>query len=67
MSQKPILYSLDFSPSARTVLLTAEYIGLELEIRNVDINKNEQMSETFLQVSKHEYNAKHELIITIIQ
>lgn len=35
MSPKPILYSLDYSPPARTVWLTAKYIGLELEIRCV--------------------------------
>lgn len=48
--QKPILYSMDFSPPARTVWLTAKYIGLDLDVRNVNFFCREQLTDTFLQV-----------------
>lgn len=35
MLRRPILYGMDFSPPVRTVLLTAKYLGLDLENRLV--------------------------------
>ncbi|KAK9880916.1 hypothetical protein WA026_013249 [Henosepilachna vigintioctopunctata] len=44
----PKLYSLLYSPPARSVLLTARAIGLKLEIQTVDLGKKEQLTPDFL-------------------
>lgn len=47
----PILYTQDISPPARGVLLTAAALGVELELRTIDLIKQEQKSEAFIKVS----------------
>lgn len=47
---RPILYSTDVSPPCRAVLLTAEAIGLDLEIREVNLLKKENLKDDFVKV-----------------
>lgn len=48
----PTLYSCELSPPARSVLLAAKAIGLELNVVEVDLGKREQMTPEFLKVRK---------------
>lgn len=52
MSAKPILYQIPLSPPVRAVLLVADAIGLELELRYVDLMKKEQLNPEYIKVSK---------------
>lgn len=45
---KPILYGVNRSPGVRTVLLTAAAIGLDLELKEVDVAANEHRTDEFL-------------------
>lgn len=47
----PVLYIQDFSPPARNVLLTAAALGVDLELRTIDLFKKEQLSPEFKKVS----------------
>lgn len=47
----PVLYTQDISPPARGVLLTAAALGVQLELRTIDLFKKEQRSEEFRKVS----------------
>ncbi|XP_015112058.1 glutathione S-transferase 1 isoform X2 [Diachasma alloeum] len=48
---RPILYSTEISPPCRAVLLTAEAIGLALDIREINLNKREQFTEDFQKIN----------------
>jgi len=48
---KPILYSLDFSPPVRSVKLVAAAIGLELELRPVDLINGEHLKEPYVKIN----------------
>lgn len=47
-----ILYDFTISPACRAVKMTAQYFDIELELKNVDLYKLENMNEEFLEVSK---------------
>uniref|UniRef100_A0A0C9RBM0 GST1_0 protein n=1 Tax=Fopius arisanus TaxID=64838 RepID=A0A0C9RBM0_9HYME len=48
---RPILYSTHISPPCRAVLLTAEAIGLKLEIREINLDAREQFNEPFKKIN----------------
>lgn len=58
MSNKPVLYYVDLSPPCRSVLLTAAAIGVELELKKIDLLAGEHLTPEFLKVctSKHQYS-----------
>ncbi|KAG7198460.1 hypothetical protein KM043_005842 [Ampulex compressa] len=48
---KPILYSLDMSPPCRAVLMAAEAVGVNLDVRNIDLEKKEHLTDEFLKMN----------------
>ncbi|XP_030560546.1 glutathione S-transferase 1 [Drosophila novamexicana] len=60
MSQKPILYYALFSPPARTCMLTAKLIGLDVELRAVDFSKKEHLSDEFIKL-----NPEHQIPVFV--
>lgn len=52
MSSKPILYYLVLSPPARACALTAAALGVELELKNVDLLGRDNFKPDFLKVRK---------------
>lgn len=51
MSNNPILYyTFDLSPPSRAVLLTAKALNIDLDLRNINLMKGEQLSREFLEV-----------------
>jgi len=48
---KPILLYNTLSPPSRAVLLTAKEIGLELELKSVDLLKGEHLTEEFIKMN----------------
>ncbi|KAH8402206.1 hypothetical protein KR009_010453 [Drosophila setifemur] len=57
---KPILYYAPFSPPARTCLLTAKLIGLDLEIKHVDFSKKEHLGKEFIKL-----NPQHQIPVFV--
>lgn len=55
-----ILYHHDISPPSRAALMAIRCLGLEVEIRVVDLFKNEHNSEEFLKV-----NPQHQLPVLV--
>lgn len=51
MSAKPILYYIEVSPPVRSVLLTAAAIGVELDLRVVDLLTGEHLKQEYVKVS----------------
>lgn len=47
---RPILYATDISPPCRAVFLTATAIGLDLEIREINLHTEENMKPEFVKV-----------------
>lgn len=50
VTKKITLYYLSESPPCRSVLLTAKAIGLELNLKTVDLSAGEHMRPEFMQV-----------------
>lgn len=50
-TSKPRLYYMLESPPCRTVMAIARLIGVELELKRVDLSKKEQLNEEFVKVS----------------
>lgn len=48
MANKPVLYYLDLSPPSRAVLLTAATIGVELELKVVDLLAGDNLTPEFI-------------------
>ncbi|XP_068145485.1 glutathione S-transferase 1 [Drosophila tropicalis] len=48
---KPILYYATLSPPSRAVLLTAKAIGLELELRPINLIKGEHLTPEFIKMN----------------
>jgi glutathione S-transferase len=48
---KPILYTATLSPPGRAVVMTARAIGLDIEIKPINLLAGEHMTEEFLKVS----------------
>ncbi|XP_076237180.1 glutathione S-transferase 1-1-like [Calliopsis andreniformis] len=48
---KPVLYSLDESPPCHHIYLVAQAIGLELELRKVNLFEHENLKEEFLKIN----------------
>jgi glutathione S-transferase len=48
---KPILYTATLSPPGRAVVMTARAIGLDIEIKPINLLAGEHMTEDFLKVS----------------
>lgn len=48
---KPILYYSLLSVPVRAVLLTAKEIGLELELREIDILNGQQLTEEYIKIN----------------
>lgn len=46
-----VLYMTPLSPPARAVQLTAAALGLQLELKNVDLVKQEQLKPEFVKVN----------------
>lgn len=44
------LYYTILSPPSRTILLVAKAIGIELELKNIDLQKGEHLTPEFLKV-----------------
>lgn len=53
MSAKPILYYNYLSPPARAVLLTAAAVGVDLELKEVNLVDKENLSPEFIKVGKY--------------
>lgn len=51
MSKKPILYMHIYSPPARSVLLTGAELGIEFELRPVDLMNLEHKKPEFIKVN----------------
>lgn len=52
MAQKIILYYMPVSPASRAVVLVANAINISLELREIDISRDEHMTPEFLKVKK---------------
>lgn len=52
MSAKPILYYHILSPPARAVLLTAAAMGIDLELKEVNLIDKENLSPEFIKVGE---------------
>lgn len=52
MPSKIILYYLSLSPPVRSVLLTAKALGIELELRNLNLLEGEHLKSEFTKVCK---------------
>lgn len=51
MSSNPILYyTFDLSPPSRAVVLTAKALHIDLDLRNINLMKGEQLTSEFLKV-----------------
>lgn len=50
MPNKPVLYYIDLGPPSRSVLLTATAIGVELELRVMNLLGGDQLKPEFLKV-----------------
>lgn len=50
MSSKPILYYHILSPPSRAVLMTAAELGIELELKVINLLEFEHKSEEFIKV-----------------
>lgn len=50
MSSKPVLYYLVLSPPARAVSLTAAALGVDLEIKEVNLLESDHLKPEFLKV-----------------
>lgn len=53
---KPILYYAELSSPSRAVLLTAKTIGLELELKPVNLIAGDHLTPEFIKVSEHNFN-----------
>lgn len=51
MSEKPVLHYVLFSPPCRSVLLTAAALGIDLELKVVDMAAGENRDPEFVKVS----------------
>ncbi|KAH8277772.1 hypothetical protein KR018_006106 [Drosophila ironensis] len=51
MTSKPVLYYTPRSPPCRAVLLTAAAIGLDLDLRLINVKAGEHLSEEFLKLN----------------
>lgn len=51
MSKKPVLYYVLLSPPCRSVLLTAAALGVELELKEIDLLGLEHLKPEFVEVS----------------
>ena len=51
MSPNPTLYYMLESPPCRTVLATARLLGIELDLKTLDLSKKEQFNPDYLKVS----------------
>uniref|UniRef100_A0A182KCV5 glutathione transferase n=1 Tax=Anopheles christyi TaxID=43041 RepID=A0A182KCV5_9DIPT len=54
-----VLYSTRRTPAGRAVELTAKMIGLELDVKYMDLTKKEQMTPEFLKARIREMNPMH--------
>lgn len=51
MSSNPILYyTFELSPPSRAVLLTAKALNINLDLRNINLMKGEQLTSEFRKV-----------------
>lgn len=50
MAQKIILYYMPVSPASRAVVLVAKAINVDLDLREIDISRGEQLTPEFLKV-----------------
>ena len=48
---KPILYYMIESPPCRTVIAVARLLKLDIELRSIDLSKNEQMNADFIRIN----------------
>jgi glutathione S-transferase len=46
------LYYMLESPPCRTVLMVAKHLNIELNLKNVDLEKGEHLKEEFVKVNK---------------
>lgn len=51
MSEKPILYQAPLSPPCRAVFLTGAALGIEFDLKSVDMMGGEHKSEDYIKVS----------------
>jgi len=51
MSSNPILYEMDITPGSRAIKMVAHLIGLELELKTIDLFTGEHLSEWFLKIN----------------
>ena len=47
---RPIIYVAYVSPACRAVLLAAAALGVEVEVREIDLQKHEQLTLEFVKV-----------------
>lgn len=48
---KPILFVTPGSPSSRSTVMVAKYLGIEVDIRVMDFSKREHFSEAYLKLN----------------
>ncbi|XP_055295227.1 glutathione S-transferase D7-like [Sitodiplosis mosellana] len=51
MSKKLILYNLDLSPPVRTVKIVAKLLGLDLELRNINLLEGEHLKAAYAKIN----------------
>lgn len=53
MTKKIILYYMPVSPASRAVVLVANAINIDLDLREIDISRGEHLTPEFLKVRNH--------------
>lgn len=56
MAPKLTLYYMPVSPASRAVVLLAKAINIDLELKQIDISRGEQMTPEFLKVGNCDLN-----------
>lgn len=59
MSNKLVLYNVDFSPPVRTVKIVAKLIGVELEIRLENLIEDFLLKNDFYDIEKKSYSWRY--------
>ena len=63
MAKSVTIYGMKISPRVRLVLMTCEVLGIQYEIKNVNIEDGEHKSKEYLKVSLMSFNG---MLLTII-
>lgn len=64
MGSKIILYYMPVSPPSRAVVLVAKAINIDLDLRQIDVSRGEQMTPEFLKVTNYAIEVKFSMAST---